>query len=583
MANPFALTQLSQPLRAVVQHATGLHRLRDWYEHFRQQNPQGISDFLEQAIRHLNIKLEVDQPENLNEIPASGPVIVVSNHPLGALEGLLLTQVLIRIRPDLKVLTNELLLNIPECRDTFIGVDVLSQGKAQHNAKGIRAVSRHLSRGGALLVFPAGTVSRIQPGSWSIQDAPWSPMIGKLAQKYQATCVPLYVHDRNARWFYLSGFIHKRLRTALLPWAMLDQQGKTVNVSCGLPIDSTVLSNLRPDSISEHLRVCSELLSLSDKKQLPLNPANHAPISSPEQDHSQPEHLANLLHRKVAESGPLAVYSVPFGELGCLADALAIEREKTFRAVGEGTGLNRDMDHFDRYYHHIFLWDQERQKIAGGYRAIRVQDAVAQNGVEGLYSHSLFHFRKTFVDRIGGAIELGRSFVSPEWQSNPKALDLLWKGLGNMVKQHPECHTLFGCVSISSAYSPTVRTLLADTLLSAHGAENELRSMVKPASRLSFQRRFWDNRLIESLSDVSAINKLLGMAAPDQKVPILIRHYLNMNGKFIDFSINHGFNQSLDGLIVVDLRQTPEKYLKRYMGQEAAKAFHQRWIQNHAA
>ena len=580
MANPFTLEQLPQPLRFCVQRLTGLHHLQNWYDDWTLQEKTGVQAFLDHAIRHLNISLEITQPEKMSGIPESGATVVVANHPLGALEGVLLTKHLLHIRPDLKVLTNELLLSIPEFKDTFIGVNVLNDGKAQHNSKGIRAVSRHLSKGGALLVFPAGTVSRLNPSSWTIQDTPWSPMIGKLIRKYQATCVPMYIHDHNAYWFYLSGLIHKRLRTALLPWAMLDQRGKSLKVSCGSPIDIKALTHLPAESLSDHLRICSELLSTPDSDVLLTK---QLPISSPSHSDKHAQHLHTLEHRKVAESGDLSVYCTRFEELGCLAEALAIAREKTFRAVGEGTGLSRDMDKFDHYYQHIFLWDSANQRIAGGYRAIRVQDAVEKKGLEGLYSYSLFRFRRAFINKIGGAIELGRSFVIPEWQSNPKALDLLWKGLGEMVQQHTDCHTLFGCVSISSAFSPTVRTLLADTLLQAHGADGELRALVKPNSRLSSRKRFWDSHLIESLSDVAAINKLLGMAAPNQKVPVLIRHYLNMNGKFVDFSVNHGFNQSLDGLILVDLRQSPAKYLKRYMGSQAAQAFYQRWKHDNAA
>ncbi len=590
MTNPFDLTGLPTLLQPLIYKASGLGHVRDWYnqwqKHAHQTNQNGefltppsdkLDEFLDSAFNKLGVTLTCDNHHYLDQLPTTGPLLIVANHPLGALEGMLLTRKLREYRPDLKVLTNDLLLKIPEFNDVFIGVDVLNTGKAQSNATGIRRISKHLSNGGALLVFPAGTVSRINVRTWSIADPEWSPMIGKLAKKYRTTCLPAYVHGRNSWAFYLSGLINKRLRTALIPRALLKQQGKTVRIQFGQPIKPGFLNDTPDNSVTTQLRFHCELLADNCEEDKNTPPQKTLPIQSSIAKHLLSQQIAALSSYKIASNRGLEVYCAPFDKMGCLAEQLAVEREQTFRNAGEGTGLKRDLDRFDQHYLHIFLWDTKTQRIAGGYRAINVSHAINKDSLDTLYSHSVFRYKRSFLQALGGAIEVGRSFIIEEFQSTPYALDLLWKGLGSVVNQYPECHTLFGCVSIPATYSPLVRSLLADTLLNAHGADQQLRSLVKPAARFNSPRRFWSPDFIHSLNGISAVNKLLGHASPTQKVPVLLRHYVSMNGKLVDFSINHGFNQSLDGLIVVDLRQSPHKYIKRYMGADAAVELIRNW------
>lgn len=583
MHNPLELAGLHPLLRWFINKLTRLNLLANWYEQwlmssYTKADDAKASAFLDYSLNKLGVSLQLDNPQRLQAVPKEGALLVVANHPLGALEGMLLSQLLLKQRSDLKVMVNDLLLSLPEFSDLFIGVDVLNPRRQQANAHGLRQVSRHLAGGGALLVFPAGTVSRMNVPSLSINDAPWQSMIGRLAIKYQAVCLPIYIRDRNSRWFYLSEYLHKRLRTLLLPRAMLAKRNCVINAVIGHPLKTEQLTTeLTDKSLMQYLRVSCELLGDQTKTdEIIDDPLMSSLDVAP---HLLQQQIQQLQQYCVARQGDHAVYCAPYNELGCLGEQLAIERERTFRAAGEGTGQQQDCDRFDVHYWHIWAWDHALCKLIGGYRVVRISDVMQQQGLRGLYSHSLFNYDKKFIHALGGAIEVGRSFVCLGYQRNPRALDLLWRGIGAFVVQNPDCHMLFGCVSISRRYSPLARALLADSMLTHHTVESNVRSLVKPVSPLLLKHRQWDRALLASLSNIAIINKLLGHSDAENRVPTLIRHYLSLNGKFVSFSLNHGFSEALDGLILVDLRHAPQKYLNRYMGKVAAKNFIEQWRQ----
>lgn len=583
MSNPLSLSSLHPMLRSAVNLLTRLNTLSAWYDEWldsrlelQHSAPTKGHGFLNFVLSKLDADVLVSNPQQLDRIPSNGPLLVVANHPLGAMEGMLLSRLLLRFRPDLKVLTNELLLSFPEFNDLFIGVDVLNPNAQAKNMKGMRAANRHLAGGGALLIFPAGTVSQLKLPSGNIEDSAWSPMVGRLALKHRASCLPFHIHGRNTFLFYLAGLIHRRLRTALLPRAMLEKRGSVLHITAGAVIDKEALQNLGSAScITQYLRVGCDLLKGAESPALPEPPnvvAENA--SDPHEIRHQFTTLQNFL---AARSGDFAVYCAPYAALGCIADLLARDREISFREVGEGTGKELDRDRFDPYYWHIVAWDHAAQRLIGGYRVVRKDEALRDRGMDGLYSHSQFRYGKQFLDLLGSSIEVGRSFVTAAYQRNPKALDLLWKGIGTFVSHNGDCHTLFGCVSISARYSPLARTLLADTLLHNHVVDAQMRQLVRPATPKRSISRTWDKELLLAFGNIAVFNKLLGSQGIDRRVPTLIRHYLAMNGKFVEFSVNNDFNKSLDGLIVVDLRQAPHKYLQRYLGKESTEDFLKHW------
>lgn len=577
-ANPLALTGIGALPRALLNAVTQLPVLRRWYDDWlatesrtsQQTDATTAARFLDYSLAKLDVSLAVNNPERAEQITDRGPCLVVANHPLGAIEGMLLSQWLLTLRPDLKVLVNQVLLSLPEFRSLFIGVDVLNRNQQRRNARGLREADRHLARGGALLMFPAGTVARLNPRTGEIDDAPWNTLAGTLAVRHQARVLPVHIQGHNPAWFYWAGVISKRLRTALLPRAMLARRGHRISATLGKVVNAAKLDKtLSAVAVTQHLRVCCELLDPAATEQSDHRATSLEALSNTARQDS----MAKLDRFKVAAQGDFSVYLAPYDQLGEVADLLAVERERCFRAAGEGTGQSRDRDRFDPHYWHIWGWDNANHRIIGGYRLARVSDVLAQAGLDGLYSHSLFDYDRDFLRALGSSVEVGRSFVAEDYQRHPRALDLLWRGIGAFVNQQPQVHTLFGCVSISGRFVPVARALLADSLLANHRADARLHSMIRPRAPMQFNRRLWTDDLLATLTQASAVNALLDHCPTERKIPTLIRHYLNLNGKFLSFTVNHGFNQSLDGLIMVDLRQTPERYLKRYLGHPGATRF----------
>jgi len=580
--NPLSMTEIHNPmLRAFLQKATRINVLKQWYDDWLLDNggQHGEAEaFIDYTLDRLNVSANVFNEYLFDSAPKEGPLVIVANHPFGGLEGMLLTKILLEVRPDLKVLTNEMLKVFPEFNDIFIGVDVLNQRKQRENSRGIREVAKHLSGGGALLVFPAGTVSRLKLPSFTIFDAPWAPMITRLARKYKASILPVFVEGRNSYPFYLSGYLHKRLRTMLLPRAMLNKTGASIPLHIGEIIPAADMSRLSDDAIAtEYIRLCCKVLKPTSKVDDSADAQKMCDIKQDVANHVVVQHIASLSARQIYSQGQFSLYCVQYDELGPVMEQLAIERERTFRQVDEGTGKELDSDCFDPYYMHLFLWDKEKQKIAGGYRIGRVDEITKAHSLDSLYSYSLFDYDQRFLDKMGRSIELGRSFVTPEYQRHPATLDILWKGIGRFIAANPEYHTLFGCVSISRQYSPLATALLSETFLSHYGAEDSIRRNVKARTPIDTQKTPWTKPQLASLSSIPVVNKLVGRIDNGKSIPVLIRHYLAMNGRFVSFTLNKGFNGALDGLIIVDLRSSSDKYLKRYMGEDGFKIFKKQW------
>lgn len=571
MTNPCRLPIKPRPLAAVVESLLGLRPLGKIYD----ERPLGLSPvgFLDYALNALGVTIKLENPEYLQDIPESGPVLIVANHPLGGLEGMAIAREIARVRPDLQVLTNELLRLIPELAPLFIGVNVLSSNAAAGNVGGIKQVNSHIKSGGAVLLFPAGMVSAYERKHRRIQDRDWNRLAGNLVQRHQCTTVPVNVVGRNSSYFYAAGMIHPRLRTILLPRQLANKQGYTLPLRLGRPIPATELRLLKTaQAVTEYLRVSTDALGdrpIPVKKGVlqgidELDP--HATASEVDQA------IANLESCRVVEHEEFDVYCAPFDQLGAIMEQIAIAREITFRAVGEGTGLSRDSDEFDPHYLHLFLWDKAEKRVAGAYRVGLVDEIVAKHGVKGLYTRSLYRYDESFIRKLGSAIEMGRSFIHPDYQRRPVSLNLLWRGIGKILVDRPQYHTLFGSVSISREYSDLARSLIADTMLTNFCAR-EYAELVQPLTPHHIENRVWSRQMLAELANVKMLGKLIGRCDPGKAVPVLLRHYLSLNGRLVCFNIHSKFNESLEGLIVVDVRKTEAKTLNRFLGSEGLQKF----------
>lgn len=553
-----------------------------WLGNDSNDGPQAGERLLKHSLSMLNAKLAWGDSSALRKIPGKGPLIVVANHPLGGLEGMLLTQELLQHRPDMKVLTNELLLRIPEFANLFIGLDVLSANASRKNARGVRMACRHLHEGGALLVFPAGTVASISPRKFRIEDAQWSDLVGRLAKRYRAACLPVHIHARNSLLFYLAGLVHPRLRTVLLPRELAKKQNSVVQAFAGALINPRDIEQLGDaGQVTRYLRLSSDMLApKAGRSHGSVAPRKVATIAVDVESAKLQRQLDTLEQYRLVDDAAFSVYCAPYAALGCLMEQIAIDREKTFRAVDEGTGQELDSDHFDPYYWHLWAWNKQKSELVGAYRVGKIDEIIDEHGIECLYSRSLYEFNHVFIKQLGSAIEVGRSFVTLKYQRHPKALDLLWRGIGTFMVRNPDYHTLFGSVSISRQYSVLAHAFLADTMMKNFCVSREWQQQVRPQEPLKVSGKLWTPEILASLNNIAVINKLLGNLDRGKHMPILLRHYLALNGRFASFTVNKGFNHSLDGLIIVDLREAPDKYLNRYLGKEGSQLFLQRWSEN---
>lgn len=573
--SPFQLnsTQKFKWIASLAEHALGLKTLNNYYQ--QRQHNLGSHGFLRYSLNTLNIQHHIASGQ-LTSIPQDGAVVVIANHPFGAIEGIALAELLLQRRTDIKILANQFLQRVPELADLFIGVDVLSgQCASQINTQGIKQAVRHLNNRGLLLVFPAGEVSAWQVGHKQITDKSWHRLIGMMVRKTGADSLPVYIEGHNSVLFHTAGLLHPRLRTLLLARELLNKRNQSINMHIGELINATEMKSLDTDeAITSYLRLNTYLLArrahrndrLPSQQTLPTTRIMSAVASELLQ-----QNIHNLpTEYKLLATDQFDIYCAPASELPHLLPEIGRLREITFRRAGEGTGTECDLDQYDRYYQHLFVWDRERQLIVGAYRLGLVDKILAESGVAGLYSRSLFNYRKQFLLSLGKAIEMGRSFVREEYQRSLSPLLLLWKGIATFVSRHPQYTTLFGPVSISNDYSAVSRSLLTQ-FLQIHYYDRIKSRQIKPTRKQKHpQHLFWTAEMLHQLKDEQLISRLIYRMEGDKGIPILIKQYLNLNGRLVCFNVDRHFNNALDGMIVVNLTDVPHRTLARYMGRDQA-------------
>ncbi len=572
--NPFRIPLKSRRLAMFLESLLHLEPLARYYD--ERPSDGGEEKFLQHMFNRMGVSLKtLDEHQVLENIPKEGPLLVVANHPLGCIEGLAITYILRKLRPDLRVMTNKLLTLIPECKRLFIGVDIISKQSERANYKGLREADKHLQSGGCLLVFPAGKVAAINIKTRRIEEHPWNRVVGRMIKHNQATCLPIHVEGYNSYLFYFLGLFHPSLRTLMLPRELVNKKDTELTIQIGKLISPQDIRYLETDKkITDYLRICTELIGAKHGKQTPETFA----IQTADETIDAPELVfQGLENYRLVETDKFDVYCAPFDKLDAVMKYVGMAREFTFRAAGVGTGNNIDSDEFDPYYLHLFAFDKIKSRLVGGYRIGRVDEILKEHGVKALYSRTTYHYDEKYLEKIERPLEIGRSFVHPDYQRHLAALDILWRGIGAYVAQNQQYHTLFGGVSISREHSDLARILISECMLESFSAEQKFLEDIKPVAPIKIKGKPWTKEMINSLNHIAVVNKLVGRCDSGKVVPALLRHYLALNGKFVCFSLNKGFNNSFDGLILVDLRKTPKRYLERYLGKDKAEEFLRKW------
>lgn len=575
------ISTLACHYRSLIERCIGFGTLENIYSQINGSgNPQ---EFLKKAIVELNIRYEIDG-EGLSNIPHQGQVVVVANHPFGGIEGILLASLLGEVRGDLKIMANHLLRCFPELRDLMIFVDPF--GKDQSVNKNIPALKEAilwLQQGGMLTVFPAGEVAHVNLRAREILDPPWSKTCARIIKKTGASVLPVFFPGANGALFQILGLIHPRLRTALLPRELLNKRGRILKLKIGKIIPFEKLQSFGSDAdMTAYLRLRTYILKAACDNGAR---AMHAPKKSAESYmesicHQQsPTHLMREMKGLPREqclitSGECSAWYARASQIPRLLREIGRLRELTFRRAHEGTGRTLDLDRFDSYYLHLFIWNETKHEVAGAYRIGQTDKIVRYLGINGLYTSTLFKYKRALLDQISPALELGRSFVRPEYQKSYSSLLLLWKGISAFVVQNPQYKILFGPVSINNEYHTISQQLMAATLK----VNNELPALeclvkaknpfpIKPIKGCNIIR----TKIIPDINELSDL--IMEIESENKGIPILLKQYLKLGGKILAFNRDPRFSNVLDGLILVNLTTTPVNLLERYMGKAGAEIF----------
>jgi putative hemolysin len=494
--------------------------------------------------------VSIETHGDLGSLRDAGPLIVVANHPFGALDGLVLASLVARERPDVRLLANHLLMRIPALRSLVIPVDPFGGREAvARNRQPLRDAIRWVRQGGSLCVFPSGTVSHVALTQLAISDPRWSDAVGRLVRLTGARVVPCFIEGRNGAAFQIAGLLHPALRTLLLPRALVGQRSSRVVVHVGDPVARRIVG-LAARETTAALRAATDALPARRRVALDAQSALASEV-------------APILSRDtLVRSEAFAVFATTAAGAPRLLETIGRARERTFRAVGEGTGRDIDLDDFDHRYIHLCVWDERARRLAGAYRMQRV-DAASRTA---LYTQTLFRYDHRFRRAVAPGLELGRAFVIPEYQKHYAPLMLLWSGIGRYVAQRPHIRHLFGAVSLSASYSSAARAAMIASLQAYAGA-GELSALVTPRHAVT-------DAFHVAPSVLRALNDTVATLDTEGKgLPVLLRQYLKLQARAVAFSVDPAFGHVVDALMVVDLPRAPEPMLRRYMGRDAAEAY----------
>lgn len=580
------LKRLARWAGASLETLLALDQLNALY-HGCSEGAPSARQFLHNVLDGLHVRWR-PSPDELARIPRSGPLVVVANHPYGALDGIALAAMLCEARDDVRVMATYMLGRAQPLHDLFFYVDPFQRPDAPFvNASPLRQAIRHLKDGGVLAVFPAGEVSSFNLRQREICDPVWNTTIAGIIRRTRSAALPVYFNGRNSILFQSVGLVHPRLRTALLARELFNQRGTRISARIGSAIPFKRIEHFADDSeLTAYLRQRTHLLRhrsdgkpRADVAPAPLS-ARQQPIALPVDPQRLAADVAALPRPQVlVEADDMLVCHARAAQIPSLMLELGRLREITFRATGEGTGKSLDLDRFDDDYVQLLVWNRARSEIVGAYRLGPTDEILELRGKQGLYTSTLFDCRMELLQHITPALELGRSFIREEYQKSFSPLLLLWKGIGAYVSQNPRYRFLFGPVSISNTYQSVSKQLMV-SFLKAHHCPPDLVDLVQARNPFRLARiAGWDRSAVRLIRDSDDVSDVVSDLEPESKgIPVLLRQYLKLGAKLLAFNVDPGFADCVDALMVCDLTKTDVRMIDRYMGKDGRVRF----LQYHA-
>lgn len=557
-----------------VLQAMGVNRLNKLYnETHHLPGPE----FIDMLLEEFDVAFDIPE-EDLKRIPKKGPFITVSNHPLGGIDGIILMKIMIAARPEFKVMGNFLLHRVGPLVPYVMAVNPFENRKdAKSNIGGFREAITHLRNGHPLGIFPAGEVSTKKEGRLLV-DKPWEEAAMKLIKRAEVPVVPVYFHSRNSKMFYRLAKVSPTLQTAKLPSEMISQGERPIKIRIGNPIP--VETQKEFDSIpvfTQFLRRKTYMLANAFERKKILDnipktlkfPKPPKKIAGPISTEKMKLEIENLRKsdKRLLISKNYEVFLAKASFMPNVIQEIGRLREITFREVGEGTNNSTDLDKFDSYYHHMFLWDNEEEKLAGAYRMGLGGEIFPRFGIDGFYLQDLFRFEPELYQMMSESIEMGRAFIIKEYQQRPMPLFLLWKGIVHTTLRFPDHQYLIGGVSISNKFSNFSKSLMIEFMKSNY-YDPYVAQYVKPKKEYKVRLKDADKDFIfdESQADLNKFDRIIDEVEPGSlRIPVLIKKYIKQNAKVVAFNVDPMFNNAIDGLMYIRIADLPESTVKPVM------------------
>ncbi len=551
--------------------------------------------YFTKIAKHFGIEVRYDETQ-LAAIPKTGPLIIVANHPLSGIDGIVLGAMIEKVRPDARVVLTSLLKDFPGMSDHSIFINPFggTVGRA-FNLFQRDLMHQHLEQGKSIVIFPSGEVSKKNDLSepYAI-DPQWKKGVANLIESVPETqVVPVFVEGQPSEKLLRYKIKRPNMATVMIVKDLTTRLGEPVELIIGAPISAQDLHNI-PNELSQHSSHKVHRQNISSKQQIQmdyLKARTYALKNLKERKESESrkiETIADEIEKSIIMSELEALPTLydqapdkPKGFRVVIAEPDHIPqtlleigrlREITFRQVGEGSGKSRDLDQYDSYYTHIIVYRKETQQIAGSYRIAKIGAVLDTIGYEGLYTSNFFNY-KSLAPQLRNGIELGRSFVLPEFQRS-LALFALFNGIAQYLVQNPQYRHLIGSVSIPNDLPENVKYLLVEYLRINHGVE--ISSQVKNTTRVNFTTLLTPEEVrllligVENYKQFEILIK--NLFGPKMKLPPLVEIYLGLGVRFLSFDFDKDFN-TIDGFIWTDLPTQPHEALKKYMGDEGARSY----------
>lgn len=540
-------------------------------------------EFLNGLLDEFQIEFEIPK-EDLKRIPKEGPFITISNHPLGGIDGILLLKLLVEHRPDYKIIANFLLHRIEPLKPYVMPVNPFEGHKdAKSSVAGIKNALLHLREGNPLGIFPAGEVSTYRDGKLMV-DKPWEEGAVRLIKKANVPVIPIYFHAKNSKLFYLLSRISDTLRTAKLPSELLSQKHRVIKVRIGKPIsvkDQDTYEDI--PSFYEFLRKKTYMLANPfEKTPQKILSTQNLKIPKKAKEISSQKNVESFVKEvdalRAADARLLVSknYEVFFAnakQIPNILHEIGRLREITFREVGEGTNKSLDLDKYDKYYYHMFLWDSSTNRVAGAYRMGLGKEIYKRYGINGFYIQTLFRIEPELYPMMESTIEMGRAFIIKEYQQKPMPLFLLWKGIVHVTLRYPEHKYLMGGVSISNQFSEFSKSLMIE-FMKSHYYDPYVAQYIHPKKEFKVKLKDADKDFVfdAAAADMNKFDKVIDEIEPGAlRIPVLIKKYVKQNAKIIAFNVDPKFNNAVDGLMYIKIVDIPDSTVKPVMEEFQAE------------